>query len=274
MLSFTTSVHARPSGLSSAVVELQNEAIDIACRLGTLAHFLEAARQLLTCGLMSNFEFLRHSRKIIALIELARKTLTAAGAPVYSFSYCPPSLVRYKAAYIDLLKMLRENRYNVDPSLQARMHSLLISLSSTFTIQRGEGSDNTPTIECERSGAQYSESISSSRPSPSFKNSPPTQLMAPPDAFPPPEIPQSVRLPRMRRQNNRLWDPDTIREVTRKRRTAIPAKEIDQENVAPTERLIRPMPRRFGIFCTGKKTMHGDTERVGRPGTIRSLIKE
>ena len=86
--------------------------------------------------------------------KVARRTLISAGIQVYAFSYCSEPLVPCKRAYIDLLNMLQENRHNVDAALKgniqtlfflgihltqtrvARMQSLLVPLSPSFTIHK------------------------------------------------------------------------------------------------------------------------------------------
>jgi hypothetical protein len=50
---------------STIVVDLSStKAVDIACRLGSLVNFLEAAEELQTCDSLSSFAFRRHSRKV------------------------------------------------------------------------------------------------------------------------------------------------------------------------------------------------------------------
>ena len=46
------------------VVDLDNDAVDIAKRLGRLSHFLQGAKRLLTCCSLTPDEFCRYSRKV------------------------------------------------------------------------------------------------------------------------------------------------------------------------------------------------------------------
>jgi len=45
-------------------VDLQTRAIDLAYGLGSLRHFLEAARELLTCNRLPHSDFKRHNKKV------------------------------------------------------------------------------------------------------------------------------------------------------------------------------------------------------------------
>ena len=46
------------------VVDLDNDAVDIAKRLGRLSHFLQGAKRLFTCYSLAPDEFCRYSRKV------------------------------------------------------------------------------------------------------------------------------------------------------------------------------------------------------------------
>jgi hypothetical protein len=48
----------------SATVDLQTRAIHLAYGLGSLTHFLEAARELLTCKRLLHSDFKRHQKKV------------------------------------------------------------------------------------------------------------------------------------------------------------------------------------------------------------------
>lgn len=95
--------------------------------------------------------------------KVARRTLTAAGISVYMFRTCSPPLAPFRTAYINLLKILKERRQDVDAVLQGnamtpvfltpatvakqpsgRVSRLLQPLSSGFVILRRD--DPTATL--------------------------------------------------------------------------------------------------------------------------------
>lgn len=53
------------NSLPVTTVDLQAKAMDIASRLGSLIHFLEAASELLTCRNLTTTSFERYSKKVI-----------------------------------------------------------------------------------------------------------------------------------------------------------------------------------------------------------------
>lgn len=95
-----------------------------------------------------------------------------------------------------------------------------------------------------------------------------------PDAFPSTSTWQEHAHGRNKRPTQ-LWDPDRLRRSSRRRRHRSPSPEtpepaeIEEEIIVAPPRLLRPLPRRFGIFCTGKNSMHQPVERVGRPRLLR-----
>ncbi|EDR09621.1 uncharacterized protein LACBIDRAFT_318867 [Laccaria bicolor S238N-H82] len=274
----------------STAVDLQTKAVNIACRLGNLSSFIPATKELLACKLLSPNEFKRNCKKIIALIEVARRTLISAGVQVYAFSYCSEPLAPCKRAYIDLLNMLQENRHNVDAALNARMQSLLVPLSPSFIIHK---SGIPSSVVPPKSRADQRKAPATAwgpfpyTPSTAATTGP--SLMPPPDAFPsvPDKDRQYSNSFRIQRKSSRprLWTAEEIpipaEKPEKRRRSRSPCKrqtDVDQENVIPQShpRIYRPMPRRFGIFCTGKSSMHGPNpaERMGRPTNVRPLIRE
>ncbi|KAF8999837.1 hypothetical protein BDQ17DRAFT_1360491 [Cyathus striatus] len=260
---------------SSKVVDLQTEASRLACQLGCLTHFLSAAAELHSCSLLLTRDFYRHSRKIIVLIEIARKCLSAANIQPYSFSSCPPSLLPYKEAYTKLLNMLRDMQHCIDQSIKERVQRLLVPLSTGLQVCRK--GDCVPLLHPAALMSTHRECSHSPQIRTPFPNvTPPSFNMPPPDAFP--LSPEKGKIPpvNIRHEHTRLWDPEEIRESPRKkrRRAPSPKMELEQENVAPLSYLLRPLPRKFGIFCTSKNSMHNTNERVGRATTVRSLIKE
>jgi hypothetical protein len=96
-------------------------------------------------------------------------------------------------------------------------------------------------------------------------------LTAAPDAFPAVQNPKMVKMLSLPKRRRRLWDPEMFTSSRPHRRARSP--DIEQENEAPQPRLVRPIPRRFGIFCTGKGSTLSQ-ERVGRPRGPRILAKD
>ncbi|KAJ6578835.1 hypothetical protein DFH09DRAFT_1148449 [Mycena vulgaris] len=231
--------------------------------------FLAAARNLLSCAKLPAAEFRRHSRKIIRLIETARDKLEASGISLYLFTSCRKSKCMYKDVYFDLLRMLQARRCDVDVTLQARTNSLLIRLSSNFL---GRDSSVDPHITSARillpdkSREALAMGITTCTPQPP-KSTTTCNIMPPPDAFPP-TPPPSVR---RRKRSRRSWclEPFLVPEVPRSRKRARTA--IEQENQIPTRAPAPvtyaykspPLTKRFGIFCTGKSSMH-------RPRSVRA----
>lgn len=259
------------------VVDLNANAVDIACRLGSLVCFLEAVEELKTCSGLVSSEFRRHSRKIISLIEVARRTLTAAGISLHMFRSCSPTSAPFRTAYVELLKILKERRYDVEEILQERVKHLLQPLSSGFFIQRR--GDPTlppllqmPTPSSTRGSHDRSHNLTSRPATVARMAASYTSLMPPPDAFPVVLTHKPIKKA-LSSLHRRLWDPEIFISPSPRRHVRSPDRE--QENEFPLSRFAqaRPIPRRFGIFCTGKGSMPPQ-ERVGRPRAPRSLAKD
>ncbi|KAF8064026.1 hypothetical protein FPV67DRAFT_1503251 [Lyophyllum atratum] len=260
--------------LLPAMVDLSANAVALATRLGSLAQFLEAVHELQSCRYSPSRYFQRHGRKIVTLIEIARKTLKAAGIQIHLFSSCPDSLVPCKAAYVDMLYMLKERRADLDPALEDRVRNLLSPLSSGFQITRKGDPYPSPfprgsaTSEVRRIGQ---------RPTPSTPNfilststaAVPIAAMLPPDAFPVASAaPSGPAERRVTNQPRQLWNIETS--PPRYRRSS--STHDDQENAIPQARLsVRPLQRRFGIFCTGKTSMYQYRQPTPRPRAARPL---
>ncbi|RDB23750.1 hypothetical protein Hypma_009324 [Hypsizygus marmoreus] len=262
------------------VIDLRMETVvlDIAVRLGSLIHFLDATAELQTCRTLSPHDFQRLSRKIVRLTEIARQTLTAAGIQPYQFNSCPPAFLRFKAAYVELLQMLGERRQDIDVALEERVKKLLVPLSPGFHIIRSGGSTPAPLLFA---AAAAKMPIPDDRAGPSTPptcqkpvstTTAPAALMPPPDAFTfksaSPVLPAKYSA-----REHRLWNIESP--PSRQQRSHSP--EVDQENVVPPPWFRRPLQGHFGIFCTPGKTSkhqyreHQGQERPGRPRTVRPL---
>ncbi|KAF9468290.1 hypothetical protein BDZ94DRAFT_1246426 [Collybia nuda] len=253
--------------LPTIIVTLKTRAVDMAQELGSLTHFLEAAQALRALNNVPPNLFQNSSRKIVALIEVARKTLVVAGVPLYLFVSCSAIMAPFKAAYVDLLHMLKEHRRNVDATLTVRVHSLLTPLRTGFTIQRKGEPSNITLVSGGNPGTWKIPPESRSQFSGPTKT---PDCMPPPDAFPAP----ANMPPRLHKKSfpvrHRIWGQEDTPAALPRRRSQI--ANTDQENIPamPQPRgLARPMSRRFGIFCTGKSSMHQPLQDRGRVRTLR-----
>ncbi|KAJ6464284.1 hypothetical protein C8R47DRAFT_1156300 [Mycena vitilis] len=220
--------------------------------------FLDAVDKLLSCGNLPPAEFRRHSRKIIRLIETARDRLEAEGISLYLFASCRKG--KWKYVYFDLLRMLHARRgdVDVDVGLQARTKALLIRLSSSFVGR--EMVRTTPALP-EKSRQSLEMGITSCTPQPSTAST----TMPPPDAFPPRAAQSFLR--RMRHRQMLPFLPPELSARPRKRAK----RSAEQENKIPSPEMSSatytfkapPLTKRFGIFCTGKNSMH-------RPRSVRA----
>ncbi|KAJ7165663.1 hypothetical protein C8R43DRAFT_1232696 [Mycena crocata] len=238
-------------------IDLQTDAVRLCIALQSqlTPAFLGAANDLLSCAELPPAEFRRHSRKIVRLIETTRDTLEASGISLYKFTSHQKG--KWKDVYFDLLGMLQARRCDVDASLQARTSSLLIRLSSNFVRRDCSiGSQVQPA----RFSLSETSRLSRTSSTPQPLNSSATCItMPPPDAFPPtPAVSQFRRHWKRGRPSLRL-EPFSVPEAARphKRRR----HNTDQENNVPapsTTYAYKPSPltKRFGIFCTGKNSMH------------------
>lgn len=258
-----------------SVVNLQSRASALATRLGSFQYFLEAARELLTADNLSSSQFRRHSRKIIRLIEIAEKSLAAFGVPIYSFLSCPPNKMPFRAAYVDLLLMLEQRSNDVDILLEGRVRRLLSPLHSTLTMPFNSSGPPTRTPATAKIRQPITEPGPSMNAIPADTTS--SSLMPPPDSLPRPAARTPTPRTHGRRGRRRLWRVE-IRPLDNgqpfgRPPSRLPDTETEQENTLPSAspRIIRPPPRRFGIFCTGKMTMHQYREPAKHVRTIVPL---
>ncbi|KAF8154201.1 hypothetical protein B0H34DRAFT_720838 [Crassisporium funariophilum] len=262
--------------------------VDLAYRISHLSTFLSAAQDILQHAAAYECDFISDSKKIIRLVELARKTLENSGIVVYLFASCPKVSLPHKMAYIELLKMLQTQKPTVDSVLQERLRVLLMPLTSTLSVQN-QSSSSKPTLhlrpgtsrDCDLSLSSVHASQSTS-PTPSLLATQPScsgDAMLPPNAFSPNEKCQASR--------RRLWDAKDIPGSLKRGRTQSPySRQRGRENQSP-ENLVasepvdveyRPVPfsRKFGIFCTNKgsmqNTVSGRNRVVSRPTSARSVV--
>ncbi|KAJ7153485.1 hypothetical protein C8R43DRAFT_1002198 [Mycena crocata] len=250
------------------VVDLQREGVRLCIALQSELNsaFLGAANDLLSCTKLPPADFRRHSRKIVRLIETARDTLEASGVSLYMFTSCQKG--KWKDLYFDLLRMLQARRCDVDVALQARTNYLVVRLSSNF-VGRGScaSSQMLPSRISlpENSRQALAQGITTCISQPSST----CNTMPPPDAFPPAASQFSRH--RKRRVQATLpempfWEVSEVAHPQRKRR-----RHTERENQSPAPDAppdtyaykSPPLTKRFGIFCTGKSSMH-------RPRSVRA----
>ncbi|KAJ7730675.1 hypothetical protein DFH07DRAFT_1065937 [Mycena maculata] len=248
-------------------MDLQTNAVQLCIALQSQLNpaFLGAAHDLLSCTKLPPAEFRRHSRKIVRLIETARDRLEASGISLFLFTSCQKG--KYKDAYFDLLRMLQARRCDVDVALQARTNSLLIRLSSNF-VGRHSGLDPkvlTSRISLpDKSRRLLAMGITTCTPQPPKASTASSTTMPPPDAFPPDAKPWT-RLRKRPRQALPFYTPE-VASPPRKRARRSAEQENQVPDPAPPTAYAYKAPRltrRFGIFCTGKNSMH-------RPRTVRA----
>ncbi|KAI0339066.1 hypothetical protein BDW22DRAFT_1347928 [Trametopsis cervina] len=247
-------------------------AMDLARRLSFLQHYVSAAHELvLRFEQLQPRELRRHTRKIVALIEISRQTLLRCGLRLYHFAACPPALSQHKCRFFDLLRTLKQQRRFMDNSeheLRGRIDRLLLPLSSNLRIASTEDTAAHPSY--------YSKSVGLVSPPPSPVSLPSTSRsgytavntvsrgyassdtegkMLPPDVLmsrsskrrihriqQPVQVGGNVfgRAPETRQHN----EPSAAA-------TDAPPEDVEAES-SHLPRLVAPSRRRFGIFCTSK----------------------
>ncbi|KAF4588755.1 hypothetical protein EYR40_010309 [Pleurotus pulmonarius] len=293
------------SQTTSVLGDLSQRAPRLAADLGSLKSFLEASQTLLSIiQTLTASEIQRDSKKIIALTEVARSTLRAAGIQLYSFSSCSPSRAPFKNTYFDLLRELSSHRYLLtdDSSLKgifddpvcstgdtdwlqiARLNKLLLPLSGDFTIERnivsakrrcsvgsmatGHSFVMPPRLAYKGKYSAVEENAVDSS----------SNLMPPPDAFPPSRLrKETSRGGQMARglfplnitkARPRMYQ---IRAQTNDDSDSSSDSDEEQQeddtavNATPS---LRPRPYRFGIFCTPNRSMHQQGEPYQRPDRV------
>ncbi|KAG0694894.1 hypothetical protein DFH29DRAFT_297945 [Suillus ampliporus] len=112
-------------------------AIELTERLGSLEHFMEGVSELLKFSQQEDCELQRHGRKIIALTEVARTTLTRVGVKLYLFVFCSSTLLPFKSAYFKLLVLIRRRKHAFPFELDDRICRLLLPLYTHLVIRCG-----------------------------------------------------------------------------------------------------------------------------------------
>ncbi|EIW76629.1 hypothetical protein CONPUDRAFT_146455 [Coniophora puteana RWD-64-598 SS2] len=300
MSSFVTSTSSSSSNIEriTSTRRLRQISLDLANNLSSLSSFLPAAQQveiLMTRIRFTLSQFRQHGKRLIALMEIARSTLTRAGVKLHLFTSCPEHLLAYKSQYFKLLLLLQYHRPHFAPELRARLHRLLLPLSTRLVIHRkSDPSDpfselgidkalvraslsgaSSPTLGDKQpqhsvSPSDASRSVTPSLGSPSRTSSPPSEatLMPPPDAFPD----KVTEHPLTALQRKYLLNSSLLRATVaathvhpanphrqHPKAAAEPALEpsVDAPGpMAPRRNFHGPRRKQFGIFCTRKQAGH------------------
>ncbi|KAH6912083.1 hypothetical protein BKA70DRAFT_1266501 [Coprinopsis sp. MPI-PUGE-AT-0042] len=152
------------------------------------------------------------SRKIIALIELAHRTLFSQGISIYGFTRCASSLVACKSSYTELIRTLHKHRAAFPSHLQDRVQHLVVPLHSTMYVLRAGDSSRSTGCRSLHTSKRLAASVplSLSRPPVARRclaqqQQQRTRSMPPPDAFPTGKrVYKSTDLLR-RKEPKRLW---------------------------------------------------------------------
>ncbi|KAG1750333.1 uncharacterized protein EDB91DRAFT_1078399 [Suillus paluster] len=102
-------------------------AIELTGHLGSLGTFSRSQQE--------DSELQRYGRKIIALTEVARITLTREGVKLYLFVLCSSTLLPFKSAYFKLLVLIRRRKHAFPSELDGR---LLLPLCTRLVICCGD----------------------------------------------------------------------------------------------------------------------------------------
>ncbi|EIN05264.1 hypothetical protein PUNSTDRAFT_137949 [Punctularia strigosozonata HHB-11173 SS5] len=116
----------------SGVLDQNEEVIDVAYRLSSLSYFLEAVRSLSRLLQSAPPNLPARQKKVITLVEVARRTLLRAGVVLHTFAACPPHLEGHKRAYLELLTHLNAIKPTVTPD--ALRGKFLQAISSWLTL--------------------------------------------------------------------------------------------------------------------------------------------
>ncbi|KAF8192730.1 hypothetical protein K438DRAFT_1829550 [Mycena galopus ATCC 62051] len=192
----------------------------------------------------------------------ARNTLEDSEISLYLFTAsCQKGKWKaFKDVYFDLLRMLRRRRGDVDDALRARTNSLLIRLSSNFVSHESSiVSTSSPHkfFLSENLRRSLAQGITTCAPQP-CNSTAAEGTMPPPDAFPP-SAGRSSRCKKRSRQRLPFLVPEVA--TPRKRARSSDGRENQipcPDSTSVTYAYYKPPPltKRFGIFCTGKSSMH------------------
>lgn len=247
--------------------------LELTERLCSQTHFRDGINDLLKFSHSDDLEFQRYGRKIIALTEVARSTLTRVGVKLYLFVICPPTLLPLKSAYFKMLLLIRRHKHAFPLELDDRINRLLLPLCTHLVIRCG-GVDTRAQLGIEELLITPNAQAIRKRtclPAASLTPKPnAAEVMSPPDAFPK----KRVRVNRL----GEFYKQQPTRESHERKHLVpkqYPAGDLDDNcennlvpkgypatDVKPGDNEGPSRPRRvftrtnaqnFGIFCTRKQ---------------------
>lgn len=245
-------------------LNIREFAIDIAHRLSSLRDFLEAAEHLMKHNnLFTDAVVKHHGRKLLAIVEVARMTLTQVGLKLHLFTSCSAKYQPFKSAYFKMLVLLRQHREEFPAELLERVDRLLLPLTTRLVIchnsdpyaQLGiaESMRNFATAQAKRTAPVLQTPTDQHRRTPPWPINNIAASMPPPDAFPSKPSPHEEKHCRQSKKKTRL-DSGHSRPVHRQH-PSHPPPDPDPSggnDATSTPRVFTRTPRHFGIFCTGK----------------------
>ncbi|KAG1859671.1 hypothetical protein F4604DRAFT_1157495 [Suillus subluteus] len=111
--------------------------LELTERLCSQKHVRDGINDLLKFSHSEDSEFQRYGRKIIALTEVARSTLTRVGVKLYLFVVCPQTLLPLKSAYFKMLILIRRRKHAFSLELDDRINRLLLPLYTHLVTYYG-----------------------------------------------------------------------------------------------------------------------------------------
>ncbi|TFK48281.1 hypothetical protein OE88DRAFT_567599 [Heliocybe sulcata] len=216
------------------------------------ARYLRFFRQeLLTFKSLPPSDFIRHSKKIVTLIEISRTRLIESHIPMSKQVVCTPGHEPYRATYIQLLEALQCRQWMIeDIELRGRVKRLLLPLacgrsvaSGSIKITGGPIDKSLPTTSqtgpllfhpYKRAGAS---TLRARSETPGRDAS-----MPPPDELPP-------LLRKSKASDRKIFNETTILDAPQDCTSG--DKYLSEYSVAVT--LRGRSKGKFGIFCTNKR---------------------
>lgn len=204
-----------------------------------------------------------HGRKLLAIVEVARMTLTRIGLKLHLFTTCSAKYQPFKAAYFKMLVLLRQHREEFPAELLDRVDRLLLPLTTRLVIchnhdpyaQLGiaESMRNLATPQAKHTAPALQTPTERHRRTPPWPINNIAASMPPPDAFPTKSSPHEEKHRRQSKKRS-LLNCNHSRPVHRQHPShPPPSPDPSGSDATPsTPRAFSRTPRYFGIFCTGK----------------------
>ncbi|KAG1773346.1 hypothetical protein EV702DRAFT_1130332 [Suillus placidus] len=103
----------------------RRRALELTERLCSQKHFRDGINDLLKFSHSEDSEFQRYGRKIIALTEVARSTLTRVGVKLHLFIVCSQTFLPLKSAYFKMLILIRRRKHAFPSELGGKNLSVI-----------------------------------------------------------------------------------------------------------------------------------------------------